>query len=398
MFDPKSLKTTAIIAGLVALGPLATDMYLPAFPQLMRDFGTSMDRVQQTLSIFLIGFAVAQLIYGPLADRYGRKPVLLGGLLLFFFSSIGAAQTDSISSLNLLRLLQALGGSAGPVLGRAMIRDIHGPTESARLLSYIGTAMAVAPAVAPILGGYMTSWLGWSSIFLFLAFYAAIGVGLLVLRVPETLLLPSNHIVTPRRLLHNYGQLLRHRSWRWYTLCCSFVFAGLFSFLSGSPFVIIDFFGYREQSYGLFFTLIVIGFMAGTLIAGRLVRQVGIDRLLGAGSLIAALGGGIMALLALYPVHSVWAVILPHIIYMVGCGIVMPQAMAGAMAPFPEMAGTSSALLGFIQMTLAALVGVLVGHSHDGTPFSMSLTIGLMGLLTLGSFVALKRGETAAPV
>jgi len=396
LFDPKSLKTTAIIAGLVALGPLSTDMYLPAFPQLMRDFGTSMDQVQQTLSIFLVGFAVAQLIYGPLADRYGRKPVLLGGMLLFFVSSIAAAQADSITSLSLLRLLQALGGSAGPVLGRAMIRDIHGPTESARLLAYIGTAMALAPAVAPILGGYMTSWLGWASIFLFLAFYAAIGIGLLLLRMPETLLLPGEHIASPRRLLRNYGQLLRHRSWRWYTLCCSFVFAGLFSFLSGSPFVIIDFFGYQEQSYGLFFTLIVIGYMAGTLIAGRLVRRVGIDRLLGAGSLIAALGGGIMALLALYPVLSVWAIILPHIIYMVGCGIVMPQAMAGALAPFPEMAGTSSALLGFIQMTLAALVGVLVGQYHDGTPLSMSLSIGLMGILTLGSFMALKRGETVS--
>lgn len=393
MLDPKSLKTTAIIAGLVALGPLATDMYLPAFPQLMRDFGTGMDQVQQTLSLFLIGFALAQLIYGPLADRYGRKPVLLGGLLLFFFSSIGAAYADSIASLSLLRLLQALGGSAGPVLGRAMIRDIHGPTESARLLSYIGTAMALAPAIAPILGGYMTSWLGWASIFLFLSVYAAIGIGLLVLRLPETLLVTGSHLVSPRRLLHNYALLLRHSRWRWYTLCCGFVFAGLFSFLSGSPFVIIDFFGYPEEDYGLFFTLIVFGYMAGTLIAGRMVRQVGIDRLLRAGALLAACGGGLMALLALGQVHSVWAVILPHMLYMVGTGIVMPQAMAGALAPFPEIAGTSSALLGFIQMTLAAVVGVMVGQYHDGTPLSMALAIGLMGLLTLGSFLALQRSS-----
>ncbi len=371
-------------------------MYLPAFPQLMRDFSTSMGQVQLTLSIFLVGFAVAQLIYGPLADRYGRKPVMLGGLLLFFFSSIGVASAESITTLSLLRLLQALGGSAGPVLGRAMIRDIHGPVESARVLSYIATAMALAPAVAPILGGYMTGWLGWSSIFLFLALYAALGIWLLARNVPETLPQPGLRTTTARRLLHNYRRLLRHRSWRWYTLCCSFVFAGLFSFLSGSPFVIIDFFGYREQEYGLFFTLIVIGYMTGTLIAGRLVRRVGIDRLLGAGALLAALGGGGVTLLVLLPVHSVWAVILPQIIYMVGCGIVMPQAMAGALAPFPHIAGTSSALLGFIQMTLAALAGVLVGHYNDGSPLVMSLITGFMGLLTLGSFVALRRVNRGA--
>ncbi len=391
MFDPKSLKTTAIIAGLVALGPLSTDMYLPAFPQLMRDFGAGMDQVQQTLSVFLVGFALAQLIYGPLSDRYGRKPVLLGGLLLFLVSSIGAAAADSIATLTLLRLLQALGGSAGPVLGRAMIRDIHGPTESARLLSYIGTAMALAPAVAPILGGYMTTWLGWASIFLFLSAYAALGIVLLGMRVPETVLIEGRRVASLRRLLGNYGRLLRHPRWPWYTLACSFVFAGLFSFLSGSPFVIIDFFGYREETYGLFFTLIVFGYMAGTLIAGRLVRHLGIDRLLGAGALLAATGGGTMALLALQQVHSVWAVILPHVVYMVGCGIVMPQAMAGALAPFPEIAGTSSALLGFIQMTLAAAIGVAVGQFHDGTPLSMALSIGMTGALTLASFLLLRR-------
>ncbi|HEB96936.1 MAG TPA: Bcr/CflA family efflux MFS transporter [Sedimenticola thiotaurini] len=396
VFDPKSLQTTAIIAGLVAIGPLATDMYLPAFPQLMREFGSSMDQVQQTLSVFLVGFALAQLVYGPLSDRYGRKPVLLGGLLLFLASSIGAATADSMAGLTLLRLLQALGGSAGPVLGRAMIRDIHGPTESARLLSYIGTAMALAPAIAPILGGYMTSWLGWASIFLFLSAYAALGILLLGTQVPETMLIDGRHLASMRRLLHNYGELLRHRLWPWYTLTCSFVFAGLFSFLSGSPFVIIDYFGYREESYGLFFALIVFGFMAGTLIAGRLVRRMGIDRLIGTGALLAAGGGGSMALLALLRVDSVWAVILPHVIYMVGTGIVMPQAMAGALAPFPEIAGTSSALLGFIQMTLAAAVGVLVGQYHDGTPLSMSLSIGLMGTLTLVSFAVLRYRRPAS--
>ena len=392
MVSAKSLFATAVIASLVAIGPLSTDMYLPAFPELVQYFSADINQVQHTLSIFLIGFALAQLIYGPLSDRFGRKPVLMGGLLLFLFSSLAIVFVDSISTLSSLRLLQAIGGSAGPVLGRAMVRDIHGPRESARLLSYIGTAMAVAPAVAPILGGYLTVWFGWQSIFLFLAAYGIIGILLLGLRIPETAPPGSHHVMSVGHLVRNYATLLKHPTWRWYTLACSFVFAGLFSFLSGSSFVIIEFLGFREEQFGLFFALVVAGFMTGTLIGGRLGRRIGINRLIGYGSLTAALGGLLMAALALAGVHHVLAIVLPQMIYMVGVGIVMPQSMAGALAPFPQMAGTSSALLGFIQMSFAALVGVLVGHYHDGSPLSMALSIALMGVLTLVSFLRLNAG------
>lgn len=391
MISPKSLLATAIIASLVAIGPLSTDMYLPAFPMLMQSFDADIDQVQHTLSIFLIGFALAQLLYGPLSDRFGRKPVLMAGLLLFLLSSLAILFADSIATLSLLRLLQAIGGSAGPVLGRAMVRDIHGPRESARVLSHIGTAMAVAPAAAPIVGGYLAVWFGWQSIFLFLAVYGAIGVTLLGMRIPETAPPGSHHVINPGNLVKNYGILLKHPTWRWYTLTCSFVFGGLFSFLSGSAFVIIEFLGYKEEQFGLFFALVVGGFMIGTQIGGRLVRRLGIDRLLGYGSIIAATGGITMLVLALAGVHHVAAVVLPQMFYMIGVGIVMPQSMAGALAPFPRMAGTASALLGFVQMSTAAGVGVLVGHYHDGSPLSMSLSIALMGVLTLVSFLRLRR-------
>lgn len=391
MISPKSLFATAIIASLVAVGPLSTDMYLPAFPVLMESFNADINQVQHTLSIFLIGFALAQLIYGPLSDRFGRKPVLIAGLLLFLLSSLAIVFAESITSFSSLRLLQAIGGSAGPVLGRAMVRDIHGPRDSARLLSYMGTAMAVAPAAAPIIGGYMTVWFGWQSIFLFLAAYGVAGVMLLGMRIPETAPPGSHHIMSVGNLLKNYGILLKHPTWRWYTLTCSFVFAGLFSFLSGSPFVIIDFLGFKEEQFGLFFALVVAGFMTGTLIGGRLARRAGINRLVGYGSFIAATGGISMLLLALAEVHHIAAIVLPQMLYMIGVGIVMPQSMAGALAPFPHMAGTASALLGFIQMSVAAGVGILVGHYHDGSPRSMAFSIALMGTLTLISFLRLRR-------
>lgn len=389
MRSPKSLYTTTLIASLVALGPLSTDMYLPAFPALMEEFSSHIDGIQQTLSVFLIGFAIAQLLYGPLSDRFGRKPVLLGGLILFLLSSLAISFAETIETLTALRLFQAIGGSAGPVLGRAMVRDIHGPKESARLLSYIGTAMALAPAVAPILGGYMTVALGWESIFLFLALYGLVGALLLTLQIPETAP-PHHQNLSLQSLLGNYRELLSHPTWRWYTLICSFVFAGLFSFLSGSSFVIITFLGYEEQQFGLFFALVVFGFMSGSLLGGKLSHRYDTDRLIGAGALIAVTGGVSMAVLALAELHHIAAIILPQMIYMVGVGMAMPQSMAGALAPFPRIAGSSSALLGFIQMTLAAIVGILVGHLHDGGPQSMALSIACMGILTLVSFVALR--------
>ncbi len=395
MLAPASIYTTALIASLVALGPLSTDMYLPAFPALKEAFSADIDQVQRTLSVFMLGFALAQLVYGPLSDRFGRKPVLVAGIGLFSLSSLGILFAQSIEGLTLLRLLQAIGGSAGPVLGRAMVRDIHGPRESARLLSYIATAMALAPAAAPVLGGFMTVWFGWSSIFLFLACYGLLGLVLLHLLVPETAPRTDRPSIAIRSLLANYGRLLRHPTWRWYTLCCSFVFGGLFSFLSGAPFVIIEFLGHSEAAFGLFFTFIVVGFMAGTLIGGRTVRRVGSDRLIGIGAVIAAVNGVLMALLALGGVHHAAAVVIPHTLFMVGVGIVMPQSMAGALAPFPQIAGTSSALLGFVQMSLAAAVGVLVGHYHDGGPASMALAIAAMGLLTLFSFRMLRRSSAA---
>jgi DHA1 family bicyclomycin/chloramphenicol resistance-like MFS transporter len=394
MTSPKSLFATAIIASLVAIGPLSTDMYLPAFPALMQSFNADINQVQHTLSIFLIGFALAQLIYGPLSDRFGRKPVLMGGMLLFLISSLAIVFAESIATLSTLRLFQAIGGSAGPVLGRAMVRDIHGPKDSARLLSYISTAMAVAPAAAPIIGGYLTVWFGWQSIFLFLAAYGVVGVMILGMSIPETAPPGSHHIISISNLIKNYTLLLKHRTWRWYTLSCSFVFAGLFSFLSGSAFVIIDFLGYKEEQYGLFFALVVAGFMTGTLIAGRLVRSIGINRLIGYGSVVAATGGIIMATLAITEVHHVAAIVVPQMIYMIGVGIVMPQSMAGALGPFPHMAGTASAFLGFIQMSFAAAIGVLVGHYHDGSPLSMALSIALMGVLTLVSFLRLSRASS----
>ncbi len=387
MFNPKSLATTLALAVLVGLGPLSTDMYLPALPQMARELDVSAGDIQLTLSLFLAGFAVAQLIYGPLSDRYGRKPVLLAGLLLFIASSIACALATSIITLTLARFLQALGGSAGPVLGRAMVRDIHGPKDAGRVLSHIASAMALAPAIAPIAGGYMTAYWGWASIFWFLSIFAITGFVLMLLKIAESAPTQYRQPKSCANILADYAVLLKDRRFIGYTLTCTFAFSGIFAYLSGSPFAIIDYFSINEKNFGLLFTLIVFGYMSGTLAGARFSRRLGHNKLVKAGASITLLAGGIMFSLGATSPQHVMLIVAPMMLFMVGVGLVMPQAMAGALEYYPHMAGSASGLFGFIQMTVAGGIGVLVGHGYDGTPFIMTLMIALSGLLAFLSFL-----------
>ncbi|WP_440995766.1 multidrug effflux MFS transporter [Arhodomonas sp. SL1] len=398
MLEPKSKATTLVLAALVAVGPLATDLYLPALPAIGRTLDASSDQVQLTLSLYMLGFAVSQLIYGPLADRFGRKPVIMGGMALFITATIGCALAPTIEAMIVLRFLQALGGCVGPVLGRAAVRDIHGRHEAARVLSHLATAMALAPAIAPVFGGYLLVLAGWPSLFLLVAVYASVVTVVVAWALPEPLPASNRQPIRAGVILSNFRELLSSRVFVGYTLACGFVFGGLFSFLSGSSFVLIEFLGVAEQHYGLYFMLVVFGYIAGSIIAGRLSRAWGIQRLMVAGSLLAAGAGTTMAVLSAAGVYTVAAVIAPHMLFMTGVGIVMPQAMGGAIGPFPHMAGSASALLGFIQMGIAATAGALVGQFHDGTSHSMAFLIGAMGIATLASFLLIARpAERAAP-
>lgn len=395
MFRPNSTAVIITLAAAVALGPLSTDMYLPSLPGLTRVFDTSVDRVQVTLSVFLYGFAFAQLIYGPMADRFGRKPVMLGGLLLFILSSIGCALSTTIEQLILFRFLQALGACGGPVLGRTMVRDIHGPVNAAKVLSMMGSIMALAPAVAPVIGGYMVALFEWTSTFIFLCVYAIAAALLIAFKVPESLAPENRSSLRPLTILNNFATLLKHRQYLGYSLCCSFIFSGLFAFLSGAPFVLIDYFQVPAEHSGIFYAIASCGFLTGTLIAHRTGTGVGINGILRRGTTVSVLAGVAMLLPALMDIHNLWITALTQVVYMVGVGMVMPQAMAGALAPFATIAGTASSLLGFIQSISAASVGMLVGHYHSGTPTTMAVSIATMAMLALLSFLLLVKPQAS---
>jgi MFS transporter, DHA1 family, multidrug resistance protein len=390
---PDSRGAAALLTGLVAIGPLSTDMYLPALPQMTRALSADVGTVQLTLSAFLAGFAVAQLVYGPMSDRFGRRPCLLAGMALFVVASIASALAPDIESLIAARFVQAVGACAGPVLGRAVIRDVHTPERGARMLAYIGSAMAVAPLIAPSIGGQLAVRFGWASVFVALS---AIGVVLLVtaaLLMPETNRRPDPEAMRPRRILERYRLLLLSPTYVAYTAANACVFGGLFAFISGSSFVFIDFLGVPTEWFGACFATAVAGYIVGTALTGRLVNGVGILPMLRAGAVVAGMGGAVLAGLAWGGVATIAAVLAPMFVYMIGMGIAMPTAMAGAIGPFPHMAGAASALLGFVQMTVAALVGFAVGQWDDGTQVPMTTATALMGIGVLIAAIVAARQQ-----
>ena len=372
-----------MLAAAVALGPLAVDLYLPALPAIGRALGARPDQVQLTLSTYMLGFSLAQLMVGPLSDRFGRKPVMLFGLLAFALASLACMLAQSIETLLLARFFQALGAAVGPVLGRAAVRDIYGPREAARSLAYIGMVMGLAPGLAPLMGSLLVVHYDWTSTFAVLIGYAGLLAIILSFLLPEPLPYERRQSIAPRTILSNYRLLVRHRHFVGHTLAASAAFAGLFAFLSGSSFVLIEFMEVSEVTYGWLFGVAIAGYIGGNLISARGSGRLGMGRLILLGSLLSTLGGGAMALFAWNGVYSVAAVILPHTLFLMGVGILMPQTMAGAVGPFPAMAGSASALFGFVQMTTAAGVGALVGYLHDGTSWPMAATIGVTGISAL---------------
>jgi len=376
------LRITIILSMLVALGPMATDLYLPSFPAITKAFNVSSSEVQLTLSIYLIGFAMGQLIYGPLSDQFGRKPVLIVGLLIFVISSVMATLATSIEALIFIRLFQALGGCAGPVLGRSMVRDLYQPAESAIMLSHISTVMALAPAVAPIVGGYLTVYFGWEANFWFLFVYGLIALIVYIFNMSETINQKNPNALKLKQLFKNYFSIIKHREWLYYTLICAFAYSGLFVFLSGSSFVLIDFLEVAEEHFGYFFAVVIIGYMTGTQLTARLVKYYRSIVLIRIGCIIALTSGLIMFLLSIIGLYSVFSIIVPHFFFMASVGVIMPLTIAGALAPFPHMAGAASALFGMLQMLIAAILGGLVGFFHTGTPTIMATGIAFAGAMT----------------
>jgi DHA1 family bicyclomycin/chloramphenicol resistance-like MFS transporter len=378
-----------LLTALVAIGPVSTDLYLPSLPAVMRAFDADVASAQLTLSAFMAGFGLMMLVYGPLSDRFGRRPILLAGMALYGVASLFCLFAPSIHLLILGRFLQALGAACGPVLGRAVVRDIHGREGAARVLSYMASAMALAPAVAPILGGFLEAHFGWRSNFITLVGFGIAMLLALYLLLPETNRHRDDEALAPHRLYGNLLALLRDRRFMGYTLTLSFSFAALFSFISGSAFVLIDLLGVEPRHFGFCFACAVLGYMSGSLMAGRFTQRLGLDRMIGIGCWLGAVAALLLALLALFAPQHWAAVVGPVSLVFLAVGLVLPNSSAGAIGPFPQMAGTASSLMGFLQTGIGALAGVVVGHALRGDSLPMALVILAMALASAASFFLL---------
>lgn len=381
-----SAALAVLVVALTSLGPLSTDFYLPALPAIARALHTDSAGVQLTLSVYLLGFGAGQLLVGPLSDRFGRRPVMLWGMLVFLLSTLACVFAESLAVLVGARLLQAFGACAGPVLGRAVVRDLYGPAESARMLSHVSTATALAPLLAPLFGGWLTAAWGWRATFVVLAVYAVLLMLAVAMLLRETNRHPDADAMRPGRMLANYRTLLADPAYRGALLIGCGAFAALFAFISGSPFVFIEHFGLSPQQMGLAFGLNVTGFMIGSTLSARHSRRLGPARLIRYGAWIGAACGVLLAALAYAGPQHLAAVMLPMWGVTAAIGLILPNATALGLAGYPRMAGAAASLMGFVQMGLGAGAGMLVGHSVQHGTAALGLTVAAGMLFALAAW------------
>lgn len=396
MLRPGTFALTALLAALSAIGPLTTDMYLPSLPDIARQLHASTAQVQLTISAYLIGFAVGQIFYGPISDRHGRKPVLIAAIALYCVASLACALSTSIEMLIVARAFQALGGSGGIVLTRAIVRDIYSGARAGRELSLIASVMALAPVLSPIAGGLLQTGFGWRVVFLALVVAGLAGALIIWLLLPETLNERAAEPVSASSMARSYRVVARHPAYLAYLGITSASYAGLFAWISGSAFVLQNLYGLSPFDFGVAFALGSLGYMTGSALATRIVVKLGLDGVLGIGGCACAAGGLAMVGAVAFGFNSALSLVLPMAIYLAGLGLVLPQGIAGAMTPFPERAGAASSLFGFVQQSLAALVGAAVGWFLGLSAWPLAVGVAAMGCATLGLWLATRRIRRAA--
>ncbi|PSJ47161.1 Bcr/CflA family drug resistance efflux transporter [Zobellella taiwanensis] len=385
------LSLLLLLASLAGLTPLAIDMYLPSLPTIARDLGVPIAQAQLTISVFLAGFALGQLFYGPLADAVGRKPVMLGGLALFTLASLGCAFANSIETLMAFRLLQAIGGAAGSVVLNALLRDLFERDMFARVMSMVILVMTLAPLLAPIVGGYLLLIGHWHSIFWLLAVIGALVSLTLAIKIPETLRPEHRQSFRLLPVLRNYGRVLGNRPALGYIGCGALTTASMFAFISGSPMVYIELFGVAAEHYGLLFGLNILLLMLLTFANSRLVKTLGSNRLLRIGLTVGSGGALLLLATAATGFGGLWGIVLPVMLVISQISLIGANAMAGLLGHFPEAAGTASALAGTTRFGLGALSAFAVNASHELSALPMALVMTLCTWLALLSYWLLVR-------
>ncbi len=362
------------------------DMFLPSVPAIAREFGAEAGAAQLAVTTYLLGLAAGQLAWGPVSDRYGRRPVLCAGLGLFLAASLWGTQGGSIDEIALLRLLQGIGMSSGPVVARSIVRDLYAREQAAHLLARMMAVFGVVPVAAPLVGGAALMLLGWQAVFWV---FAAVALALLLAvagGLRETAPAPRQPIALAR-LAGNYATLLGDTRFRSSLATMLSAQMGIIAFVSGSALAMVQALRLSPPAFSALFALVMLGQIAGGIAGSRLVARLGIARMVRLGTSLALAAGLLLAALALAGAPHWSAVVLPMVLYLFGCAFLIPNATAAALSPFPQMAGAASSLLGALPFGLGALVSAGLAAAFDGTTRPMAVAIGLFGCL---SFIAEK--------
>lgn len=386
-----------VLAALMGFASISTDFYLPAMPAMEEAFGAGHGSIEFTITGYLIGFSVGQLFWGPISDRFGRKLPIALGLGLFIIGAMGCALSDTIFEIICWRIVQALGASAGVVLGRAMVRDLYEGPKAAQMMSTLLAVMTAAPLLGPIIGAQVEAMSSWRGIF-----WVLVAVGVLTMAalttIPETLPDSVRRHESAGRTLRRYGQIIVQPRILAYLGLGSFFYAGMFAYVSGSPFAYIDYYGVPSEYYGLLFGAGIFGIMGSNILNSRLVMKTSVDRLLGIGTAGAMISGLLICLASLTDWGGLWGLAVPMFCFVSCTGFIVGNSIAGALADVPQEAGAVSALVGSLQYGGGIAGTGLVGLFADGTPGAMGMVIAISGigsLLCYGLLASTNRRKAA---
>ena len=363
----------ALLMAMTAIGPATLNILVPALPGLVTQLATDTGTVQLTLSLYLLSLATAQLLLGPLSDRFGRRPVVLAGLTLAVVASLAAIATSSIGALIGARVVQAVGAATGIVMGRAIIRDLYERDRAAAMIGLVTTAMVIAPMIAPLIGGILDTAFGWEAIFLFLALFSGLVLLWAFMVLPETR--PATMAHTPANLWQDTQDLLGSTKFYGYVLCGALGSAPFFTFLGGGPHVVVSLMGRSSAEFGLWFALMSFGYMSGNFTASRLSQRFGVDAMIMAGIAFELIGACLtVVLVAALPDAGPATIFLPQLVISYGNGLLLPNAIAGAVSVRPQAAGTAAGMTGFTQMAIGAastqMVTVLLAGASTAMPMA----------------------------
>lgn len=389
----------AILSLLLGIQPVTTDLYLPALPALTEGFGATMAQAQLTLSALLLAFGVSQLFWGPLSDRYGRRPILLWGLAAYVVAAIGSALAPSMALLIAWRIVQGAAMGAAVMCARAIVRDLYTPVAGARAMSKGLTGLGVIACLSAPLGGLLSDVFNWRVALLALAVFGACALAMMLLRFEETLARKNPRALEPRTLLRTWWTIVRNPTFVAFSALSTASYGGLFTFLAASSFVFIQVLGLSKTRYGLVMFSMSFVYVLGTFWCRRLLPRFGVRRSVAIAAGLTLAGGLLSGGLAWLGFHNVWALLLPYYLFVFAHGVHQPCSQSGAVGPFPGAAGAASAFNGFLMMLAAFAMGGWLGSQMDGTVFPLAYGVLFWSVCisVIAWTLVQKHGEPPAP-